>query len=570
VRNQVAAMNAERESSGQQLIEFLVGEGVLGPGEVNRLTRAMAGTREPVCHLIPKLGLLEEKILAARVADWLGLPVLDASDIPAEAILKDRLNGSFLRAQGLIPVAVRHGMLAVATSDPLSAFTRRALELASGLPVSFVVGTASEIENALRRLYDEDAGEADALPADGDSSAGHDEDLQRLKDMAAEAPVIRYVNRLLQQAVEKRASDIHLEPFQGVLRVRLRVDGHLQEAEPPPAALAAAILSRVKLLARLNIAERRLPQDGRIRTVIKGRTMDVRISTVPALHGESVVMRLLDKTAVSFDFLDLGFDEGDLKRFLDIVSKPNGIVLVTGPTGSGKTTTLYACLLQLNKIETKILTVEDPVEYELPGINQIQVKPQIGLTFASALRSLVRQDPDIILIGEIRDLETAEIASQSALTGHRVLSTLHTNDAASAVTRLIDMGLAEFLIAATVRGILAQRLVRRLCPACRVRRPVPRHFAEADQLSRLGDGTMFEPQGCEACDGTGYHGRLGIYEVLPISPRIRDMIQARATASAIEAAALQEGMTSLFDDGLRKVAQGRTTLSEVLRATREL
>ncbi len=563
-------MNGHGEAGGQQLIEFLVSEGVLGAGDVSRLMRAMAGTREPICHLIPKLGLLEEKALAQRVADWLGLPVLSAADVPAEALLKDRLNGSFLRAQGLLPVAIRDGRLWVAASDPLSEFTRKALELAAGLPVLFIAGTASEIESALRRLYEEGSEEADALPAGGDGGAGHDEDLQRLKDMAAEAPVIRYVNRLFQQAAGKRASDIHLEPFQGVLRVRLRVDGHLQEIEPPPSALAAAILSRVKLLARLNIAERRLPQDGRIRTVIKGKTMDVRVSTVPALHGESVVMRLLDKTAVSFDFLDLGFDERDLKRFLDMVSKPNGIVLVTGPTGSGKTTTLYACLLHLNKIETKILTVEDPVEYELPGINQIQVKPQIGLTFASALRSLVRQDPDIILIGEIRDLETAEIASQSALTGHRVLSTLHTNDAASAVTRLIDMGLAGFLIAATVRGILAQRLVRRLCPACRIRRPVPRQFAEADRLARLGDGTMFDAQGCGACDGTGYHGRLGIYEVLPVSPRIRDMIQTRASASEIEAAALQEGMTSLFDDGLRKVAHGHTSLAEVLRATREL
>jgi general secretion pathway protein E len=558
------------EPGGQQFLEFLVSEGVLGPGDVNRLMRAMGETREPVCRLIPKLGLLEERILAHHIANWLGLPVLSTEAIPSDAILKERLSGSFLRAQRLLPIAIRDGQLIVATSDPLSPFNKRALELASGLSVSFVVGSASDVESAFRRLYDESEQVADTFAAGSNGDVGHDEDLQRLKDMAAEAPVIRYVNRLLQHAVEKRASDIHLEPFHSLLRVRLRVDGHLMEIEAPPAQLAAAILSRVKLLARLNIAERRLPQDGRIRTVIKGKTMDVRISTAPTLHGESVVLRLLDKTAVSFDFLDLGFHETDLKRFLDIVSKPNGIVLVTGPTGSGKTTTLYACLLHLNRIETKILTVEDPVEYELPGINQIQVKPQIGLTFASALRSLVRQDPDIILIGEIRDLETAEIASQSALTGHRVLSTLHTNDAASAVTRLIDMGLAEFLIAATVRGIVAQRLVRRLCPSCKVRSRVPRHFAEADRLADLGDGTMFEPKGCAACEGTGYRGRLGIYEVLPVSARIRDMIAARASANDIEAVALQEGMTSLFNDGLRKVAHGMTSLAETLRATKEV
>jgi general secretion pathway protein E len=550
-----------------ELLGYLLQEGLLKPADANRLTRAMAETRESLCLLIPKLGLLEEKQLAQALGRWLDLPVLTKEAIPSEAILKDRLSPAFLRAQGLLPIAIRDETLFVATADPLSAYNAQALGLASGLSVTFVAAAASDVEAALRQLYDEGGEPADLISAAGGADPNDDEDLQRLKDMAAEAPVIRYVNHLLQEAVERRASDIHLEPFLSQLRVRLRVDGHLTEISSPPPQLAAAILSRVKLLAKLNIAERRLPQDGRIRTVIRGRAMDVRISTAPTLYGESVVLRLLDKTQVSFDFLDLGFDETDLARFLEIVAKPNGIVLVTGPTGSGKTTTLYACLLHLNKIETKILTVEDPVEYELPGINQIQVKPQIGLTFASALRSLVRQDPDIILIGEIRDLETAEIASQSALTGHRVLSTLHTNDAASAVTRLIDMGLPEFLIAATLRGILAQRLVRRLCPACKVKKPVPRGFANG---ALAAGGTLFEPQGCAACEGTGYKGRLGIYEVLPVSAPIRDMIGAHSPASEIEAAALQEGMTSLFEDGLRKVARGVTSLSEVLRATKEV
>jgi general secretion pathway protein E len=355
-------------------------------------------------------------------------------------------------AEGLLPVHLQDGRLIVATSNPFSDYNRRAIELASKMPVGFVVASQSDIENALRRLYEPRAEAGEETPADGSSDAGYDEDIQRLKDMAAEAPVIRFVNQLFQEAVERRSSDIHLEPFHSSLRVRFRIDGLLREMDPPPQQLTSAILSRIKLLARLNIAERRLPQDGRIRTVIKGKTMDVRVSTVPTLHGERVVMRLLDKTAVSFEFNDLGLYEEDLNRYLGILSNPNGIVLVTGPTGSGKTTTLYASLLHLNKVDTNILTVEDPVEYELPGISQIQVKPQIGLGFANTLRSLVRQDPDIILIGEIRDLETAEIASQSALTGHRVLSTLHTNDAASSVTRLIDMGLADFLIAATVPG----------------------------------------------------------------------------------------------------------------------
>jgi general secretion pathway protein E len=552
-------------TEAKDLLEFLVREGLLKPPGVSRLTRAAAETKEPLCRLIPKLGLIEERSLAQALGRWLDLPVLTKEAIPSGAILKDRLGTGFLRAQGLLPLAIRDGTLYVATADPLSAYNAQALALASGLPVSFAAAAASDVEAALRQLYDEGEPAPELPEPAGGSGLGDDEDLQRLKDMAAEAPVIRYVNRLFQEAVERRASDIHLEPFLSQLRVRLRIDGHLAEIAAPPPQLGPAILSRVKLLAKLNIAERRLPQDGRIRTVIRGKAMDVRISTAPTLYGESVVLRLLDKTQVSFDFLDLGFAETDLARFLEIVAKPNGIVLVTGPTGSGKTTTLYASLLHLNTVETKILTVEDPVEYELPGINQIQVKPQIGLTFASALRSLVRQDPDIILIGEIRDLETAEIASQAALTGHRVLSTLHTNDAASAVTRLADMGLPEFLIAATLRGILAQRLVRRLCPACKVERPAPRPFAD-----RIPGGTVFEPRGCEACDGAGYRGRLGIYEVLPVSARIRDMIGARAQASEIEAAALAEGMTSLFDDGLRKVARGVTSLAEILRATKEV
>jgi general secretion pathway protein E len=516
---------------------------------------------------------MEEKILAAEAAAFLKLPLFDNEALPSEPLLADALSGSFLQAEGLLPVELQDSRLIVATADPFSGYNRRALELASNRPVGFVVATASDLDSGLRRLYAPRAEAGVEAQAD-ESDAGYEEDIQRLRDMAAEAPVIRFVNWLFQDAVEKRSSDIHLEPFHSALRVRFRIDGLLREIDAPPQQLSSAIISRIKLLARLNIAERRLPQDGRIRTVIKGRTMDVRVSTVPTLYGESVVMRLLDKSAVSFDFHELGLFEEDFTRYLTILSNPNGIVLVTGPTGSGKTTTLYASLLHLNKIDTKILTVEDPVEYELPGINQIQVKPQIGLGFANALRSLVRQDPDIILIGEIRDLETAEIASQSALTGHRVLSTLHTNDAASSVTRLIDMGLADFLIAATVRGIVAQRLVRRLCDSCKMERPAPNHLhAALAPFQRGNQGEIpivFEPQGCRACEGAGYRGRLGIYEVLAVTDRIREMISARAPGPDIQAQAVAEGMTSLFEDGFRKVSRGLTSVAEVLRATQEV
>ncbi len=561
-------------SDETRFLSTLVAGGLLTTGDVSRLVRTQAETGETLCRLIPKLGLMEEKMLAGEAAAFLKLPLFDKEALPSEPLLADALSESFLKAESLLPYRLQDGRLLVATSDPFFDYNRRAIELASKRQVTFVVATQSDIDSALRSLYEANAEEGGEAQADASNDAGFEEDIQRLKDMAAEAPVIRFVNQLFQEAVEKRSSDIHLEPFHSALRVRFRIDGLLREMDAPAQQLTSAIISRIKLLARLNIAERRLPQDGRIRTVIKGKTMDVRISTVPTLYGESVVMRLLDKTAVSFEFHDLGLFDEDLKRYLGILSNPNGIVLVTGPTGSGKTTTLYASLLHLNKIDTKILTVEDPVEYELPGINQIQVKPQIGLGFANALRSLVRQDPDIILIGEIRDLETAEIASQSALTGHRVLSTLHTNDAASSVTRLIDMGLADFLIAATVRGIVAQRLVRRLCDSCKKEVAAPSHLHDAlapfQHASARGHFSVFEPQGCRACEGAGYRGRLGIYEVLVVTDRIRDMISARAPAAGIEAQAIAEGMTTLFEDGLRKVSTGVTSMAEVLRATQEV
>ena len=557
-----------------RFLSGLVDGGLLVASDVNRLARTQAETGETLCRLIPKLGILEEKVLAEQAALFLKLRLFDKEALPSEPLLPEQLSESFLMAEGLLPVQLHDGHLIVATSDPFCDYNSRAIELASRMPVGLVVATQSDIDHALRQLYEPRAEAGGETQGDGSSDVGYEEDIQRLRDMAAEAPVIRFVNQLFQEAVEKRSSDIHLEPFHTSLRVRFRIDGLLREMDAPSQQLTSAILSRIKLLARLNIAERRLPQDGRIRTVIKGKTMDVRVSTVPTVYGEAVVMRLLDKSAVSFDFHDLGFAEEDLKRYLGILSNPNGILLVTGPTGSGKTTTLYASLLHLNKIDTKILTVEDPVEYELPGINQIQVKPQIGLGFANALRSLVRQDPDIILIGEIRDLETAEIASQSALTGHRVLSTLHTNDAASSVTRLINMGLADFMIAATVRGIVAQRLVRRLCDSCKKEKPAPSHLHAALEPFQRARGSatlkVFEPQGCRACEGAGYRGRLGIYEVLVVSDRISEMISARAPAPDIRAQAIAEGMTTLFDDGLRKVSHGATSMAEVLRATQEV
>ncbi|MCB1765595.1 MAG: Flp pilus assembly complex ATPase component TadA, partial [Candidatus Competibacteraceae bacterium] len=371
-----------------------------------------------------------------------------------------------------------------------------------------------------------------------------------------------------------RASDIHIEPFENRLKVRYRVDGVLREVESPPSRLSAAVISRIKIMAKLNIAERRLPQDGRIQLRAQGKEIDLRVSTVPTLWGESVVMRILDKASMVLNFEALGFSPRTLKRFLDVLMMPHGIIVVTGPTGSGKTTTLYTALLTLNTPERKILTVEDPVEYQLEGINQIQVKPQINLTFANALRSIVRQDPDVIMIGEMRDLETAGIAVQSALTGHLVLSTLHTNDAAGGVTRLLDMGVDDYLLTSTINGILAQRLVRLLCLHCREPYPALPELVEEMRLQRFvetedrGSGiTLYKAVGCEQCGGTGYRGRAAIMEFLIMSDPLRRLVLKHADATVLQAEAQKEGMDTLYEDGLRKVVAGHTTIEEVLRVT---
>jgi general secretion pathway protein E len=395
-------------------------------------------------------------------------------------------------------------------------------------------------------------------------------DVEHLKDLASEAPVIRMVNLIMQRAVESRASDIHVEPFEQRLKVRFRVDGVLKEVEAPPVRSTAAVISRIKIMAKLNIAERRLPQDGRIKLQVVGKELDLRVSTVPTMYGESVVIRLLHKESIKFDFATLGFDGDVLQRFLEVLALPHGIILITGPTGSGKSTTLYTALHKINTPERKIITVEDPVEYQLEGVNQIQTKPQIGLTFASALRSIVRQDPDVIMIGEMRDLETARIAVQSALTGHLVLSTLHTNDAAGGVARLMDMGLEDYLITSTVNGILGQRLVRRLCPHCRETYPALQEMVYELKLDRFQpDGKVFLSRavGCEQCDGLGYKGRLAIVEFLVMSDDLRRLVMTHAQARQIEELALKQGMRTMYEDGMRKAVAGLTTIEEVMRVT---
>jgi general secretion pathway protein E len=391
--------------------------------------------------------------------------------------------------------------------------------------------------------------------------------VEHLRDMASEAPVIRLVNALLSRALESRASDIHIEPFENQLKVRYRIDGILHEIDPPPRQLKAAVISRLKILAQLNIAERRLPQDGRIKVKIGGKDVDLRISTIPTLYGESVVIRLLERSQIFTELESLGFSPDIYKSFNEMIYKPHGMILVTGPTGSGKSTTLYCALQKINDPTKKIITIEDPVEYQLNGVNQIHVKPQIGLTFANGLRSIVRQDPDIIMIGEIRDAETAGIAIQAALTGHLVFSTLHTNDAAGAVARLMEMGVEDYLLASALLGVLAQRLVRRLCIECRAQ--VPFQSSRVEEFSGYPPATVWEPIGCDACSGTGYLGRVGAYELLPATPEICKLIVQRSDANRIRGMAISQGMRLLREDGWQKVRDGVTTLAEVLRVTRE-
>jgi general secretion pathway protein E len=561
-----------RESVESDVLAFLQERGKLGGTDLARARRLVEESGDAILHMLTRLGLVSERDLALAFSGVLDIPLAEPSDYPQSAVASESLSLRFLKDARVLPLREDEAELTVAMSDPSDAFALNAVALAVGKPVTRSVGLPSEIELALDRLYakSEDETEEDDFAAGlGEVS---EDDIEHLKDLASEAPVIRMVNQIVQHAVESRASDIHIEPFEDELKVRYRVDGILKEVDSPPPRSTAAVISRIKIMSKLNIAERRLPQDGRIPLRVQGKELDLRVSTVPTMFGESVVMRLLDKESVRFDFDALGFDGSPRERLGTILDMPYGIFLVTGPTGSGKSTTLYTALSRLNTQERKIITVEDPVEYQLPGINQIQVKPQIGMTFAGALRSIVRQDPDIIMVGEMRDIETARIAVQSALTGHVVLSTLHTNDAASGVTRLLDMGVDDYLLTSTINGILAQRLVRRLCPHCRERyEPLPEVRLKFMRLRdrEAEDLFLYHPVGCEQCNDTGYRGRMVITEVLIMSDGIRQAVLSHATATEIQRQAIAEGMSTMYEDGLRKALDGRTTVEEVMRVAEE-
>jgi general secretion pathway protein E len=522
--------------------------------------------------LLVRLGLVSERDVAEAESGLLNLPLVRTADLPDEAPELPDVSLRFLKQNLILPVAESNGDLTVVMANPRDEFARKALAMASGKNIIPQVGIASEIENGIEKLLGGGRsvmGQIVETLTSGDE--GEVDDVEHLRDLASEAPVIRLVNLIMQRAVESRASDIHIEPFENRLKVRYRIDGVLQEVEAPPAKSTAAVISRVKIMAKLNIAERRLPQDGRIMHRVGGKELDLRVSTVPTSHGESVVMRILDRESVVLDFDSLGFDDEIRGGFVHQLEMPHGIILVTGPTGSGKTTTLYTALSALNTPERKIITVEDPVEYQLEGINQIQAKSAIGLDFAHALRAIVRQDPDVIMIGEMRDLETARIAIQSALTGHLVLSTIHTNDAAGGVTRMLDMGVEDYLLTSTVNAIMAQRLVRTLDPAQRQPYELLPEVAREIGLAEPGgqDRYVFFRPGTSEENPTGYRGRTSILELLIMSDPIRRLIMKHATSGEIQDLAVAEGMRTMYFDGLNKCLKGVTTLDEVLRVTQE-
>ncbi len=557
----------------QSLLKTLQERNKLSTSELKKVERVQkTSVAESLPQLLVKLGLCSELDVADAFVESGQFEKVVPEQYPIERQLPETVSLRFLKNYHLIGLSVSDEEVSIAMMDPEDSFTINALSLMLGKVVKVKVGLLSEIDAALDVQYGEDRSKMDKLIDDLAFDDLGEEDLEHLKDLASEAPVIKMVNLIMQRAVEMRASDIHIEPFEQSLKVRLRVDGVLQEIDAPNVKSTAAVISRIKIMAKLNIAERRLPQDGRIKVQMMGKELDLRVSTIPTMYGESVVIRLLDKENTVLDFAELGFAGRHLEQFIEVLSLPHGIILITGPTGSGKSTTMYAALKQLNTPQRKIITVEDPVEYQMEGINQIQAKPQIGLTFASALRSIVRQDPDVIMIGEMRDLETARIAVQSALTGHLVLSTLHTNDAAGGVTRLLDMGLEEYLLTSTVNGILAQRLVRKLCPVCKEAKLAEPELVKELRLDRFTNQShikLYKSVGCVACSGTGYRGRLAIIEFLPMTDPIRKLIMAHEEAGTIQKLAIAEGMQTLYENGLVKVVEGITTLEEVMRVTTE-
>jgi len=551
--------------------ERLVVDGILDAGGLDRAKRATAKSGERFDQVLAKLGLVPDAVLLEALARHLGMPVATTRDLPILPVLPETIRPDFIRTRQVLPLGAEDGRLAVAVVDPFDREPLAALAYLTERDVTSYLISPGDFSRAVQSLYG-GHGQSGPDAIEAHSEEASETDVQRLRDIANDAPVIRLVNQFIAEAVEAKSSDIHIQPGIDGVALRYRIDGHLRQAQLLPSGLRAAVTSRVKIMAKLDIAERRMPQDGRIKLPVRGVDIDFRVSTTPTAYGESIVMRILDRSRIELDFVKLGFAAEDIAAIEALMGQPNGIVLVTGPTGSGKTTTLYAALKRLNRPDVKVFTVEDPIEYQIAGINQIQVHPAIGLDFPHALRSILRQDPDIVMIGEIRDVETARIAIQASLTGHLVFSTLHTNSAAATITRLIDMGVENYLLASTVNAVLAQRLVRRLCSNCAAPHP---HAAQWRQrIARDvphavgGEISVLKPVGCTTCGGTGFAGRIAIVELMVMTENRRALVLASAADSELETAARRDGMATMFEDGLRKVGRGLTTIEEVLQVTR--
>jgi general secretion pathway protein E len=563
----------------RKLGEILVERGLVSEADLVRLLENERSRGQPLGTLLVQQGFITEEDLLETLSEQLGLPFWrKLEEVGIEHIPVSKVPIAFYRQQKVFPIAFTDGGIKVAVSDPLNLQPLDDLAVFLGAPVEPILSSERELMAAINRFFDRETGSTEQVMQDLEGEdlgaiANEIEETDDLLDLASEAPVIRLVNSILTQAVRARASDVHIEPFERELKVRYRIDGLLYNTLTPPRRLQAAISSRIKVMANLNIAERRLPQDGRIRIRVGEKDVDIRVSVVPTAYGERIVLRLLDKTSVLLGLEEIGMGEEVYVKYSRLIKRSNGILLVTGPTGSGKTTTLYGTLNKINAPELNIITIEDPIEYQLNGIGQIQVNPRIDLTFANGLRSILRQDPDIIMVGEIRDRETAEIAIQASLTGHLVFSTLHTNDAAGAVTRLLDMGVEAFLVSSSVLAIIAQRLVRVICKGCREPYRPDTSLVKEMGLDRASDplfeGFFYRGKGCAACFQTGYRGRSGIYELLAIDDNIRSLVMSGADSSVIRRKAIEQGMTTLFRDGVIKVVKGTTTVDEVLRVTQE-
>ena len=560
--------------NARQTLNIFVEQGLVDARVVDDILQEVAATGKTLCDVLVDYQAVTEEGYYQSIAGAIGAEFVNLKDfVPPPELLKI-LPAGLAQLHRAFPLGYEDNNLQVALADPLNPQTVEDLRFAIGKDIHPVVAPIYQIEDLITKYYGSDAASLDSILAElgGGISFGGDSGNLDIKDIESEAnaaPIIRYVDLVLAQAIQDRASDIHFEPFETEFKIRYRVDGSLYEMSPPPRHLANPVISRVKVMSNLNIAERRIPQDGRIQTMIAGRTVDLRVSTLPTQFGESVVLRVLDRSTVKLELESLGMPDNIYNYLLNTIQMPNGIFIVTGPTGSGKTTTLYACLNKINTVDSKVLTAEDPVEYEIEGIIQVPINEGIGLNFARVLRAFLRQDPDRIMVGETRDVETAQIAIQASLTGHLVFTTLHTNDAPGAVTRLIDMGVEPFLISASLEAVLGQRLIRRVCSVCR--KPYEPSESVLAQLGltpqEIGDKSFYYGSGCDVCNNTGYRGRKGIYELLDITDPLRQLINERAPSVVMKQKAIELGMDTLRQDGLRSIYLGETTIEEVLKYT---